>query len=112
MVSTLPLGSKFQPSSSFSSNLPLPVAAQVTGLRLVRMACCMVQQFASMNFPSGNTTLEASPIVVQPGGGASEDHLLVTGLYSAPSGWKKSPPLLYSPPYITTRPLGRTAEAK
>src|SRR5271169_655004 len=108
MVSRLPVGRSVQPSSSFSSCLPVPVAVQVTGLRLVRIASCVVQQLASIILPLGNTTLWASPTVLQPVGAASEAHVLVCGLYVAPRVVQTGPPLLYSPPMMTTWPVGRT----
>jgi hypothetical protein len=102
-----PPGSMVQPSSSFWSNLPVPVVAHdgVVPVR-VRMASWVVQQLACMYFPFGRMMLWASPIVVQPLGAARLVQVLVAGLYSAPEVVQTGLPLLYSPPMITTSPLG------
>jgi hypothetical protein len=77
-VRTDPSANNVHPSSSLMSALLLPVAVQVMVARF-RMACCLVQQFASMYWPFGRTMLWASPIVDQPIGGATDVQTLLRG---------------------------------
>src|SRR6516225_42729 len=77
-VRTDPSANSVHPSSSLMSALLAPVVVQVMAARS-RMACCLVQQFASMYLPLGKTMLWASPIVVQPLGGATDAQVFVSG---------------------------------
>src|SRR5581483_4825576 len=89
-VSRLPFGSSVQPSSSFGSFLPCPDRfsqfrpVSLNRAWLVLRTGLEVVQFwhawDRMNVPLASTLLCASPMFAQPPGGATERHLLVTGL--------------------------------
>src|ERR1035441_8744808 len=113
-------GSKVHPSSELRSHLPTPLTGiQLTGVVVVSSrANCVPPIRPSMKVPSGRTTLGASPMFCQPGGG-------FTGVQvpPGPSVGLKIEPLFvrdlwgvevysYSPPSTMTRPSGRTADAK
>src|SRR5690242_19210237 len=70
-VRTWPLGSSVHPSSSLRSDLPLPVAVQVR-LEGLNRAAWPSSGWASINVPLLRMTLCASPMRVQPQGGATE----------------------------------------
>ena len=89
-VSSWPLGWRVQPSSSLGSFLPepgitvqfRPVALNSASL-VVRIGFDEVQfwhAWESTKVPLASTSLWASPMFVQPPGGATERHVLVTGL--------------------------------
>src|SRR4051812_37212431 len=77
-VRTLPLGRSVQPSSSLRSDLPLPVAVQVSVVGLNRAASVSIG-LASMRVPLLRITVCASPMLLQPEGGATNFHVLPAG---------------------------------
>ena len=88
-VSTWPFGSRVQPSSSLGSSLPVAgITRHVRFLALSSASSTVKSGFVrqvlhgcwSMKVPLARTSLAASPMFVQPGGGATEAQVLVTGL--------------------------------
>ncbi len=90
IVSSWPLGSSVHPSSSLGSFLPVPGSVvQFRPLALssasvvVRIGLDEVQfwhAWESMKVPLASTSLCASPMFVQPAGGATDCHVFVTEL--------------------------------
>src|ERR1700722_18926025 len=89
-VRSLPFGSRLQPSSSLGSFLPCPgmtsqfrPVALKSASSVVRLGLWEVQSWHawdSMKVPLASTSPCASPIFVQPPGGVTDCHLLLTGL--------------------------------
>ena len=88
-VSSWPLGSRVHPSSSLGSSLPVPGITVHPSVFALSNASSTVGFGSltqvlhgcwSMKVPSGRTSLAASPMFVQPGGGATDVQLPVTGL--------------------------------
>ena len=88
-VSSWPLGSRVQPSSSLGSFLPVAgITFHVRVFALSNASSTVRSGFVrqvwhgcwSMKVPLARTSLAASPMFVQPGGGATEAQVLVSGL--------------------------------
>src|ERR1700730_11437366 len=78
-VSTLPFGSKVQPSSALKSFLPSDSRFLQRIVRGSKALTCFVSLSPSRNRPSGSTADGESPILLKPGGGAIGDQVSVRG---------------------------------
>src|SRR5580700_6841522 len=76
-VSTLPSGSKVQPSSALKSFLPSDSRFLQRIVRGSKALVCFVSLSPNRNRPSASTADGESPILLKPGGGASGDQVSV-----------------------------------